>query len=494
MSSHESSSNEDASDVVTPSKKARKICSNGKNATNLSDGTSSDSLHEGRSQPTLRSPEARSNCNGSAQKTRRLVRAGSNAKIFNAIEPLIVPSSVDESASEDEVIPLTPSRKLMNKARSAAVHVKHDKYQDNHSDDLADEVAALDDPDKEFRESRTRGRQANSERSRRQHKLEELRQRRAGVQASTEDESWAGSLGHASESETESVDYAMHRIENLDEYEDEFVDDEDDTLGVDLGVAGVPLEYTYHANKKPFDHFKTEVEWMVHNKLNPAFDRRDEIYQLAHQKLDKEVKGFGSSQYRSAVWKESFLNALKSRPDFFRVDIPTMHKHKCEACQRSGHPPKHKVIFTGKAYNRDTLETIENEDDSDTDTDSDDQNDGVADAGDEESFFLGRYALYMDHSVRYRYLKNDRFCCANAEMAHTLHHWRFSLNQTVLQWLGHEGHLTPAKIVERDSLRQMRRQKEANKIVDRMDETGVMRDLYRQFKENLQAARDSKVC
>lgn len=87
-----------------------------------------------------------------------------------------------------------------------------------------------------------------------------------------------------------------------------------------------------------------------------------------------------------------------------------------------------------------------------------------------------------------------RFCCANAEMAHALRHWRYSLNQTVLQWLADDGQLTPAKIVERDSLRQKKRQKEANKVVDEMEATGVMRDLYRQFKENLEAARDSKVC
>ena len=79
-------------------------------------------------------------------------------------------------------------------------------------------------------------------------------------------------------------------------------------------------------------------------------------------------------------------------------------------------------------------------------------------------------------------------------MAHALHHWRHSLNQTVLQWLADDGHLTPAKIVERDNLRQKKRQKEANRIVDGMEEMGVMRDMYQKFKENLQAARDAKVC
>ena len=78
-------------------------------------------------------------------------------------------------------------------------------------------------------------------------------------------------------------------------------------------------------------------------------------------------------------------------------------------------------------------------------------------------------------------------------MAHALHHWRHALNQTVLSWLVAEGHLSPAKIVERDNLRQKKRQKATNKIVDGMEDSGVMKMLYRLFKENLAAARDAKV-
>lgn len=79
-------------------------------------------------------------------------------------------------------------------------------------------------------------------------------------------------------------------------------------------------------------------------------------------------------------------------------------------------------------------------------------------------------------------------------MAHALHHWRYALNQIVLAWLVAEGHLAPAKIVERENLRQKKRQKVTNKIVDGMEDTGVMKMLYKQFKENLAAARDAKAC
>ena len=78
-------------------------------------------------------------------------------------------------------------------------------------------------------------------------------------------------------------------------------------------------------------------------------------------------------------------------------------------------------------------------------------------------------------------------------MAHALYHWRHALNQTVLEWLARAGHLTPDKIVERENLRQKKREKATNKIVDGMEATGVMRELYKEFKNNLAAARDSKV-
>lgn len=78
-------------------------------------------------------------------------------------------------------------------------------------------------------------------------------------------------------------------------------------------------------------------------------------------------------------------------------------------------------------------------------------------------------------------------------MGHALYHWRYALNHNVLEWLAMQGHMTPQKIVERDNTRQKKREKIANKIVDGMEATGVMRKLYKEFKENLANARDAKV-
>ena len=321
-------------------------------------------------------------------------KVSNSSKQARLTDPFLVADGGDDISSEDDVI--TPIRRRMTNARrSPATRIEPMGEED--SEDLQDEVEDLqDDSDIEIKDTRTRGRQRNSARSIRLQKLEELRRRRAGVQQDTEEEEEAEEAESFNEGDdnysAESYGNDIGRGNNLDEYEEDFVDDDNETLGVDLGRAGVPLELTYHANKKTVDHFATEIEWMVHNKINPAFDRNDEIYLLAHDKLDYEFKGYAGSQYISSVWRQDFDKALKTRPEISRVEVPTMFEDKCDACNRSKHPPKHKVTFQGKAYDKNTLEPIGNVDDYNDSSDSESEESEV----DEESFFLGRYVNRAD--------------------------------------------------------------------------------------------------
>lgn len=518
LSSDESSGSHLAPEPVTPKKRARPqrgfhISTNGSTI-----GSSSEKPRRKLGEKLSPSPSSATATSHKGHITEDVADKSPKATLSRPANTFVISSGSDQSSSEDDVI--TPARKRRPTLQSSK-KVQDERSGSEESGELAGEVADLSDTGMyhlftmnsenqgsmhdfglklkchcivELQGRRTRGHQANSERSKRQRRLEELRQRRAGVRVDTDEESVESPDEDESQDGLETIEQAMGRRENLNEYEDDFVDDEEDAIGVDLGVAGVPLKYTYHANKKPFEHFKTEIEWMVHNKLNPAFDRRDEIYLLAHDKLDKEVEGYGKSKFESSVWKEPFLKALKSRPDFDNFDVPTMLEHKCDACQRSNHPPKHRVTFTGKPYDRDTLEPITNDDEEDESESDEEEDDSRGSSDEQESFFLGRYEMNESLNCRLSSIANvRRFCCANAEMVHALHHWRWHLNQTVLLWLGTDGHLTPEKIVERESMRQKKREKEANRVVDGMESTGVMKELYCQFKQNLAAARDAKV-
>ena len=378
-------------------------------------------------------------------------------------------SPLNESQSmSDSDLPITPIRRRGKPIRTSPDHIREP------DSDLEAEVADLKDVDRsQTPKSRTRGTLHKSERSKRMSKLEELKRRRAGVVEVSEDESQESPA--EDDNDVRENGFGHDVGPDLDEYEEDFIeDDEDEAIGIDLAGGGVPIGLTRYANLKPFEYFKYVVEWMVHAKLDPAFERNDEVYVLAHKKLDDEVTGHAGSTFKSSVWGQEFADALMSRPDIFRVDIPTMHERKCDACNRSGHPPKHRIILSGSRYDKKTLEKISNNDSDSEDNTSNDDN--STESKDEQTFFLGR------------------FCCANAEIAHALYHWRYHLNETILEWLSTNGHTTPEKIIERENWSRKKREKLANKIVDGMVEEGAMKVLYLQFKQNLEAARSAKVC
>ena len=180
---------------------------------------------------------------------------------------------------------------------------------------------------KEVRKTRTRGSQRTPKKTKAQEILESLKRRRAGEKGDGETrsptetpsrskralyDSTSGDESSSSQAEENNeMDAApIRRGENLDAYETDFIasDEEDGTIGVPPGLTDIPFEFTRHAHKKQRDHFNDVVEWMVHNKLNPAFPRDDQRYQVAFRKLDDEIQGLAGSKFISAAWNAFFFN------------------------------------------------------------------------------------------------------------------------------------------------------------------------------------------
>lgn len=256
----------------------------------------------------------------------------------------------------------------------------------------------------EIRDTRTRGTKSTPKKNEKQKQLEMLRRHHArekpvDLSSGNEAPSKTSHADQTSDDEVEEVDSGTEAsgteavrqslLVDVDEYEEDFVDDADadGTLGAPHGLEEIPLELTSYASKKPIEYFKIAVEWMVHNKLNPAFARDDKVYRIAVRKLDDEVQGFAGSKFVSSVWREDFTKALKSQPDMLVVHVPVSLEQNCEACRRGGHPATYKVTFRGKPYNRVTLEDISEDEDDD-----DDDEDAMSTEGQEEyqAFYLGR--------------------------------------------------------------------------------------------------------
>lgn len=221
----------------------------------------------------------------------------------------------------------------------------------------------------DLRETRTRGRIANSARSKRMMHLETLRRRRAGGKSESESEH---DLKHDVDEDSDTQDHGSDNDsiidnEDLDTYDEDFIED-NDAFGVptDVPFEEIPLEYTHHACKKPKESFRDVVGWMVHNYLDPAFPRSDGMYRLAFKKINDEVYGRASSQLMSSVWISDFRNALRARPRMELTPFKSiLGSESCEACNRSGHPVSWEMKLYGKPYSEETLESLEESDDTD---------------------------------------------------------------------------------------------------------------------------------
>lgn len=225
------------------------------------------------------------------------------------------------------------------------------------------------------------------------------------------------------------------------------------------------------------------VEWLVHNRINPTFDRNDAIYTNAWDKLDLEVKGLASSKFMSSIWKVEFYRTLKARPKleaFETGKIDSVLYENCEACGRSGHPATWKIIFNGQPYNKSTLEDLESDSEDSENSDSDSEASGKESVDTQGNPLPPLSKEWVMGSV----------CSGNAETAHSLLHWRHHLKEWVEERLESDGHMTAKKLQERDKMKSKKKREAANSIVDKWEKEGIITALYNEFKGVLENARN----
>lgn len=370
------------------------------------------------------------------------------------------------------------------------------------------------------KKSRTRGRLAESARDKRLKHLEALRRRRAGQkevvdieststneQDESEDENDAppSRIAYQGQEDDSDVESAIPSNEDLDRYEDDFVL-EDDNAELGVPTEEIPFEFTRHAYKQPKEYFRDVVAWMVHNRLDPAFPRSDAMYEMAFMKLEDEVKGRAGSQLISSVWDPDFRRALLARPHMEQTSFPTEFNHTCDACRRSNHPANTDMKLYGKAYSLQTLEPLIDESDEDQseksgseveeDSGVERDRDGYVLPAQEKRFYLGRL---VTTDVRLSTSPNSngrlhRHCRDKAQLAHTLTHWRYHLNEWVIDYLERMGHMDDAEVLRRNNLSQKRKSRNAIDVITDMVEAGEVDKLWRDFHTALKAARETSVC
>lgn len=405
--------------------------------------------------------------------------------------------SEEEQEEEDEdVEPQTPSRRRLKKQPR--------QISKQEQDDLAEDLDFLG-PSSDAENSGRRSSQSKQKNAR-QQALDRLKQKRSGKLPQVEEEEEQEEGGDENDEEDEVQEISDDEVQEVPQYTSsrQFFkeDDEDADFLVDgedeeepLGIPdGIPIEFTRYASMKGKELFKFAVDWMVQYKINPSFKKDDPLYKLTFQKLGHEVYGLAGSKYISSAWTPGFTVALQSRPviAWQRIDRSSAEHYmrdKCDACNRSGHPAKYEIQFQGLPYDPETLEELQQDDDSSSDDDEefssagDDKHDDDAPDWD----LSGREVVPIS-TVFYV----GKFCKANAETAHGLQHWKITLKSIVDEWLTKNGLMTAAGLEKREGWKTKKKRKYANKIVDRMEKDGEIKELWRHWKENIEQARDAK--
>ncbi|KAF3042895.1 hypothetical protein E8E12_004946 [Didymella heteroderae] len=306
----------------------------------------------------------------------------------------------------------------------------------------------------------------------------------------------------AVEDEEDESDRDANALDMFQEDEDDtgFIDDDPDAVigEPDVEHAQLPMQFSSMSRAKPKELFKYAVEWMVMKKIHPAFNSADEIYELTFRKLGDEVKGLASSKFTSAAWTPDFTKAINARPELVINEIGGSRRDflndHCEACNRKNHPATFELSLTGAPYNPESLEPLEPDSDSDSNSDSDDSASSLS--ADSEANLNGEKPTYDARGERIppesKTFTLGSTCKANAQVAHTLHHWRYHLNDWVKGYLESNGYLTPEKLVKRDRKSDRKREKEARKIVDEMESKGEIRKLHRLYKDQVTFAVEAQ--
>lgn len=80
-------------------------------------------------------------------------------------------------------------------------------------------------------------------------------------------------------------------------------------------------------------------------------------------------------------------------------------------------------------------------------------------------------------------------CNSNAETAHNLWHWKHALLDWVDARLHEEGLMTPDKLAERERMRPKQKYKLVDAILEEWVRKGVVKQLYRDFRGTIDAAK-----
>lgn len=153
-----------------------------------------------------------------------------------------------------------------------------------------------------------------------------------------------------------SVDFESNELD-IDALEQELANSE--TQDVQGPSSHLPISFPVLRHKNSQHYFACIVEWMVHNMLNPGFDRNAAMFQNSFDYLDR-VAAYIMQARIEPEWKTEFIKTLQARPCMLIQPYPESEERRpCGACDNFYHTADYYVVFDEPPYSSTTLESLD---------------------------------------------------------------------------------------------------------------------------------------
>ena len=107
--------------------------------------------------------------------------------------------------------------------------------------------------------------------------------------------------------------------------------------------------------------FETVVDFLVRKHLHTDSRFNAERYEFALRKVDNQASTYAGSKFSSSAWRPDFYRVLNARPKLEDQSLGLFPVDGCQACGRSTHPATWRLRFAGLAYDRKTLDELQDD-------------------------------------------------------------------------------------------------------------------------------------
>ncbi|KAF9227887.1 hypothetical protein BS17DRAFT_746822 [Gyrodon lividus] len=257
--------------------------------------------------------------------------------------------------------------------------------------------------------------------------------------------------------------------------EDDFIVDDD---AHNTPAMQLPVAFSMNTHQDLAHHFKIICQLFVHMAVRPLSERRpflrhvlkeEEYFSVPLQVTRRKLSGMRDSLVASSVWRPNFKKPLETYPEFALVRL-NFTVPQCDACHLGGRVSTLLGRVTGEPY-----DVYDFEDMSNDELDEEEEENRKRDV--KKEFHLGR------------------FCATRAQVYHQFNHWEYSLYKSLQQEINEVQDKSNrfVRVAFIEGIKPPRDLHDADKIMDWLDQRGVIDIEWRKLRQMMDSARNLEI-